>query len=259
MQVPPFSFLQFGDFAPGYHEVLPFQNVGDLSFQVLSGEVIGGVGIVSPDGELLDTSDAVIERSGDELYSITPVFSSFPSCFRIALLSEDDTVLEVSSVSFALTDSRYTSQVVYLNDEDGFDFSYCSTGFVNRVRLPLYLRSPQFPQTQTVYDKRNGRRKLLSASISKVWELETDYLSEAMHEKIIVALAHDEVYIDGRLLTKTEDYTIDYSSVLERGGVKYMKASSKVSANVTHRNSNCGESCPHPEAVFDVQPRIIVF
>jgi hypothetical protein len=253
MQVPSFSFVRFS----GSREVLPVQHTGDISFQVVSEIEITSIALCDLAGAAIETSGEVIQRYGN-LYYIFPVFDRLPGCFRIALLGGEG-VLAVSSTVFSLTDSKYTAHVAYYCEEDGFDFSYCPPSLVNRVRLPLLLKEPQFPQSQTVYDKRNGRRKLLSASISKEWGLETDYLPEEVHEKIIVALSHDAVYIDGELLTKTGDYSIDYGGIVERSGVKYMKGSCKVSANRTHRNSNCGDVCETEGDVFDVRPRALLF
>jgi hypothetical protein len=253
MQSPPFSFVQFS----GAKEVFPFRLTGDLSFQVISPEAINRVAITDIDGVVLSSSEQGIQKIGN-VYSITPTFDDFPSCFRIALLN-GNTKLAVSSTVFTVTDSKYISNINYLCEDDGFDFVYCETGFVNRICLPIYLKEPQFPQKQTVYEKRDGRRKLLSASISKEWEIETDYLTEDIHEKLIIALSHDEVYINGKLRTKTGDYSIDYGSILKKDGVEYMKGSCKVSANVTHRNSNCGNNCNVEIAMFDVQPRTIIF
>jgi hypothetical protein len=280
LQVPSFSFVQFG----GSRDVLPFRHSGDLSFQVVVDEqadmpyppgyisdIIKAIALTDLDGEILSTSTFGIRKTGN-VYEITPSFDSYPNCFRIALCIEMMSIpmpprpphlilypIAVSSTVFSVTNNKYVSNINYLCEDDSFGFVYCETGFVNRVCLPLYLKEPQFPQKQTVYEKRDGRRKLLSAAISKEWEVETDYLTEAIHEKLIVALSHDNVYINGRLLTKTGDYSIDYGSVLERNNVQYMKGSCKVSANVTHRNSNCGNSCDAEGLVFDVQPRTVVF
>jgi hypothetical protein len=253
MQVSAFSFVQFS----GGKEVVPFGQAGDLSFQVVSEVPVNRVGLVDLDGITVISSGEGIHSTGN-VYDITLSFDEYPECFRIALFN-GAIVLGVSSTVFVLTNSRYICNINYLCDDDSFDFAYCETGFVNRVCLPLRLKEPQFPQEQKVYEKRDGRRKLLSASISKEWEVETDYLSEGMHEKLIVALAHDNIYINGRLLTKTGNYSIDYGSILERDGIEYMKASCKVSANVTHRNSNCGNSCAAEGVAFDVQPRTVVF
>jgi hypothetical protein len=282
LQVPSFSFVQFS----GAREVLPFRSAGDLSFQVVSDDSneqdvpkppgyldaqIKAIALTDLDGNVLSTSTFGIHQTGN-VYNITPSFDSYPDCFRIALCIEimrppmpprpPELILypfAISSTVFAVTSSKYISNINYLCDDDSFDFAYCETKFVNRVCLPVYLKEAQFPQKQTVYDRRDGRRKLLSASISKEWEMETDYLSEAIHEKLIIALSHDEVYINGKLVTKTGDYSIDYSGILKRGGVEYMKGSCKVSANVTHRNSNCGNTCEAEGFDFDVQPRGVIF
>jgi hypothetical protein len=253
MQVPSFSFVQFG----AAEEVLPFRDTGDLSFQVISDNNINRIALVDMSGTVLSSIEHGIRKTG-YVYDITLSFDNYPHCFRIALCN-NNTKLAVSSTVFTVVNSRYISNINYLCEDDSFDFAYCDTKFINRVCLPLYLKNPQFPQKQTVYEKRNGQRRLLSAAISKEWEIETDYLSEGVHEKLIIALSHDEVYINGRLVTKTGDYSIDYGSILKRNGVEYMKGSCKVSANVTHRNSNCGNACDAEGVVFDVQPRQIIF
>jgi hypothetical protein len=253
MQIPSFSFVQFG----GAEEVLPFRDTGDLSFQVISDDDINRVTLVDMSGSALLSIEQGIRKIGN-VYDITLLFDKYPSCFRVALFN-GNTELAVSSTVFTVANSRYISNINYLCEDDNFDFVYCDTKFINRICLPVYLKEPQFPQKQTVYEKRNGQRKLLSASISKEWEIETDYLSEGVHEKLIIALSHDKVYINGKLVTKTGDYSIDYGSVLKRNGVEYMKGSCKVSANVTHRNSNCGNACDAEGVIFDVQPRQIIF
>ncbi len=69
--------------------------------------------------------------------------------------------------------------------------------FLNRIRLPLYLSKPQFPETKEVYTKSNGETKTLSASIKKTYALKTDWMPEPWHERLKVALLHDDVNIEG--------------------------------------------------------------
>ena len=69
--------------------------------------------------------------------------------------------------------------------------------FVNRIRLPLYLKTPQFPTEANRFRLSNGTSKTLSVTIRKVYTLETDYMSDAMHERLVIALNHDTVNIEG--------------------------------------------------------------
>jgi hypothetical protein len=69
--------------------------------------------------------------------------------------------------------------------------------FLNRIRLPLYLLKPQFPEEKTVYSKSNGETVTLSASVKKTYALKTDWMPEKWHERLKVALLHDTVNIEG--------------------------------------------------------------
>jgi hypothetical protein len=274
IEVSPFSFVQFKDgilkmsdiqTMSGKGNVLPVRYVGDISFQIKSAANITHVALIDFDNTIVEKTDdgivKVVPHSDSiiwETYMITLLFDRPPDCFRILLFS-GNFIIAVSTTIFRYTESDDTTQIAYLNEDDSFSFTYCPRSIANRIRLPLLLKEPQFPQKQTIYERRDGRRKLLSASISKEWTIETDYLPEEVHERLIIALAHDEVYMNGKLLTKTNDYTVDYSNILEENGVKCMKGSCKVSANLTHRNGNCGTLCDNEGAVFDVQPRRLNF
>lgn len=69
--------------------------------------------------------------------------------------------------------------------------------FRNRIRLPLYLKTPQFPTEANKFRLSNGESKTLSVTIRKVYTMETDYMSDIMHERLVIALNHDDVNIEG--------------------------------------------------------------
>jgi hypothetical protein len=69
--------------------------------------------------------------------------------------------------------------------------------FLNRFRLPLKITRAQFPIAREVFTKSNGETVVLSAVISKTYQGETDFLPEKLHERIVVALSHDTVNIEG--------------------------------------------------------------
>lgn len=114
--------------------------------------------------------------------------------------------------------------------------------FTNRVRLPFKLHKPQFPEERDVYRKANGVNVTLSVIVRKVYEGITDELPEKIHERLKIALAHDNVVVEGDkyvgVVTQEGDYQIEWSDFLSRP-----IAQAKFKAEVTPfnaTNSNCG-------------------
>lgn len=113
--------------------------------------------------------------------------------------------------------------------------------FRNRVRLPIYTRTPQFPTESTRFRKANGVSVTLSVTIRKIYELVTDYMGELMHQRLIIALNHDEVAIEGERydgdVTVDGDYQIEWPDFID-----YPLGQAKVNIQVTPfdmTNSNC--------------------
>ena len=113
--------------------------------------------------------------------------------------------------------------------------------FLNRIRLPLYLKTPQFPTEENRFRLSNGATKTLSVTVRKVYNAQTDYLSETMHQKLVIALSHDTVNIEGdRYLggvAKDGDYEITWPDFLD-----YPLGQAAVKLQVTPfdvTNSNC--------------------
>lgn len=113
--------------------------------------------------------------------------------------------------------------------------------FKNRIRLPFKLTRPQFPEERVNFRKANGETKTLSVVVRKEYEGETDYLPENWHEKLKIALAHDEITIEGDRyigdISQTGEYNIEWIDFLD-----YPTAKGKFKAEVTpfnESNSNC--------------------
>lgn len=131
--------------------------------------------------------------------------------------------------------------IKYRCDEDAFGFPFGSnTGKYAVISLPIRMHSPQNTQDDKTYEKRDGTIVTLYAKYYKEWECVTEFLSEAMHDKIVAALACDEVYFDGKRVTKSDKYSVDWENYdLDCDGeTKLAKATFKVRENITHRNSN---------------------
>jgi hypothetical protein len=88
--------------------------------------------------------------------------------------------------------------------------------FRNRARLPFFVTRPQFPEERNVFRLANGQTKVQSVIIRKVFDGETDWLPAELHERLKIALAHDNVTIEGyRYLTGVgvvaeADYNIEW-------------------------------------------------
>lgn len=131
------------------------------------------------------------------------------------------------------------SHIRYRCNEDAFGFPF-SDGSYAAFYLPLRLHSPQNVQDDKTYVKTNGEVVTMYAKYYKEWEGETEYLSADMHDKIVAALSCDEVYIDGKRVTKSDKYQVDWENYdLDCDGVtKLARATFKVRENTNQRNSN---------------------
>lgn len=114
--------------------------------------------------------------------------------------------------------------------------------FVNRFRLPFKLTRPQFLEERQTFRKTNGVIVVLSSIIRKQYEGETDNWPEKLHERFKIALAHDNVTIEGERyvgdVVQDGDYTINWSDFLD---YPLAKATFKVLATPFNAsNTNCG-------------------
>lgn len=113
--------------------------------------------------------------------------------------------------------------------------------FHNRIRLPFYIRQPQYPTERNVFRKADGSSQVLSSVVRNTYQGITDYLPEDWHKKLIIALAHDTVNIENeRYLTNIvldSDYSIEWQEFKD-----YPVAQAKFTVQVTPfnaSNSNC--------------------
>lgn len=139
-----------------------------------------------------------------------------------------------------IADDGETSVIEYRCNENAFGYPYSESTEKNKMRLPIRLFNAQYPQTDKIYQKKSGARDVLYSKIDKEYELETEYIPEEWHCKLIIALSHDQVWIDGELLTKTADYKIEWENYIKSEcGLKLEKGNTKMSTNISLRNSNC--------------------
>lgn len=122
--------------------------------------------------------------------------------------------------------------------ENCFGFPFVS-GYRADAWVQINLKSPQYSQSDKTYTKSDGSIITLYSQARKEWEGETEYLTEDEHDKIMIALMCDEVYINGKRVSKSASYDIDWESHDTLcDGTKAAKATFKVQENMVSRNSN---------------------
>lgn len=293
---PKFSFLQFvqsGVGTPVCDTPLPVATDYDVKFQLVvkyTGDIynvfdFANIYAVEPDAVITNNTELVaatlvnlggmppdiLQIASDKLLltwaSGLPSLAYFllpDQCFRFCIsLQEDcDSPLTywVSNCFKKTSDLKYTSTIEYSCDENAYAFEYCDSGVVNKIRIPMYLTKPQYKDDVSVYIKSDGSRKIHKAVISKQYECLTAELSDATHEKINVALNHDNVIVESNNYTgglrKDGEYAIDWIDYLDE---QLAQASFKAyTTPYNARNNNCEvcetlplfppwEDCPPPE------------
>jgi hypothetical protein len=196
---------------------------------------ISSIDIVTPGGTLVK-ENAVFGRDGLADFSNISMLAP-TECYRIRL-KRDIGPYMYSNLLCREQDDAQLALVKYSCKEPAFGFPFGVAKIVQQL-MPINLLSPQFKQEDKVYTKRNGEQVVLFANITKEYDGETDYIPMEWHEKILIALSCDEVYINGERVTKSANYEIDHENYTYTDcGIKLMRATFKVTTNVTQRNSN---------------------
>lgn len=91
--------------------------------------------------------------------------------------------------------------------------------FANKIRLPIHLNRPQFPVEEDVYTRANGKRIVTNATVFKELEGKTDWMPKEWHERLSIALRHDEVSITSQNFTGafriSGSYEIEWQDFLD--------------------------------------------
>lgn len=173
-----------------------------------------------------------------------PLDSINNDCFTYAILDSEKNLIACSNLFHKEDDCCYITKIEYSNNEDSFGFTY-PEGVTNMVSLPFFLHSPSYPTTEKIYKQTNGQYKRLSADIEKEYECETDYFNEAIHDKLITALKHDNIIVTSNRLgiidqmTQQGDYNLNWNSNIEFTAM----AEFKLKKYFNGKNSNCGANC----------------
>lgn len=243
----------------GIHPVASIQFAKSrASLPVLMGSAYGlflpktpsKVGIVDPSGavieeETVSSLDKYIEIFGQAREMQTSYLEyadeqiAIGEMFFLRIVYQDNTVAFSQPLVRVPKDGM--SVITYGCDEDAFGFPFHTDGDHKAyANLPIILSKPEYSQKDETYEKMDGDVVTLYAKYYKEWSGETEYLSEAMHDKIIAALSCDYVYINGKRVTKADNYSVNWDEYdIDCDGVtKIARATFKVRENITQRNSN---------------------
>jgi uncharacterized protein VirK/YbjX len=108
----------------------------------------------------------------------------------------------------------------------------------------MYAVNPAFDIDQKTYVRSNGVRTKVFARLAKKYKFVTDFLTEELHQKLVVALNHDTVLIatstDYQLeCTFENEYNQDFPSIMQ--GMNVWPADFQVYETPFNEiNNNCG-------------------
>jgi hypothetical protein len=170
-------------------------------------------------------------------------------CFQIELtFPRDEPPAYLSTTSITCfkysVDKCFTSRITYGNNEDAFGFYYASNLILNSIRLPMYASNPAFDIEQKTYVRSNGVRTKVFARLAKKYKFVTDFLTEEIHQKLVVALNHDNVLIATSTNYQLEctfenEYNQDFPSIMQ--GMNVWPADFQVYETPFNEiNNNCG-------------------
>lgn len=183
-------------------------------------------------------------------------------CFQLALqadIPENDVILAISSPFKRYCDDCDLNVFEYYGEEDYTEFIYCNVVEpVNRVRLPIYFRQPQYPEEKGQYVLSDGSISTQYSNIGKEYGALVDFVDDTVHGKITTMLGHDFCYIESKRYTgffnKKDDYAIAWD---EDDQYCLAQSTFKAIANPhAVRNSNCADcidfEIPGEECVIPV-------
>jgi hypothetical protein len=135
------------------------------------------------------------------------------SCFQIAFAPAPNAQPSVVAISnpfiYRCGDTDYTTVLDYASELDEAGFIYCASPEVkNRVRLPLYLTRPLYPEDDDVYRNSAGVTLIRRAVVRKTFEVVTDLFPAWGIECLRAVFIHDYIFADeAPALPQTNPYT----------------------------------------------------
>lgn len=269
------QFIQFGNLESSTQPAIPVAEDSSLCFYFNIQKDTDdtptslSISLASLDGTTIVTDAAdvysiegTLEQGTDTYYvilknDVVQEHIALTQCFRLKAEYETEVGQEIINgtecsnplVYVDNSDGLFSTLKFYCNESEtlGFKFAtYYTKGTLtvlrkgyNSVLLPILLTSPQYTQTDKIYETRTGEQIVLYATIHKEYDGETEYIPEAWHQRIVAALSCDEVYINNERVTKSDSYEINHDNyTFSDCGTRLTRATFKCKTNITSRNSN---------------------
>lgn len=181
-----------------------------------------------------------VEITNDQETDFATAGIAVEDCYCVAVIIPDVDDPVFSNLFRRKNDTTWMTFVSYGNNEDVYDFHYPNNAVLNRNWLPLYQRKPKYPETRKVYIKSDKSYKTLSASIEKEYENLVEFMPDEFHDRLVVALSHDNIHFTSSKIDadvfKKGDYNIEWG---EDDTLESAQAIFVVNAQFEGRNSNC--------------------
>jgi hypothetical protein len=170
---------------------------------------------------------------------------SFKIYASTSINSNIETKAAFSNCFILKSNDCFTSVLDYANNENYADFEYCNiTNPVNRIRLYMYLSQPKSIEDKAVYRKSNGVIRQTRSLITKEYTVQTEHFNELLHDKIVIALAHDMVNVStdnyNGGISKTGEYDVEWTDNICLAPAKFKVLATPYAI----RNNNCADCQP---------------
>lgn len=128
-------------------------------------------------------------------------------CIFLALIvsSANRVICKASVVFEYITDTCFTHIVRYRCDDDAYDFEYeaantylaGTTGkkFFNTIRMKITIDKPMPQRNKKGFRLSDGSMLTLAADFKKEYSVNTDYFTDFLHTRLLIALEHDYLYL----------------------------------------------------------------
>lgn len=173
-------------------------------------------------------------------------------CFQIGIFISNisdggTTTYYVSAISnqfYKIANTRHTTLFEYYSETDVAGYIYCiSQSLKNKIRLPLYLGAPKYPEEESIYRKSDGASVITKASVRKVFEVTTDSLPIWIIEALRAVLLHDTVLVNTRSyngeVVKEGEFAIEWDEFMN---YPHATVNFKLAAdNFLAKKNSCGD------------------
>lgn len=148
---------------------------------------------------------------GDDFYQIestVPAAIQNRSVYFVVVSTDGSSNLQdVARSEFIKVEDREDSLVLeYSNDTDYDNVKYSGNAYTNRLRIPIinFFESPL--QTETEVLELSDRDLKLFQDTKKIRKLRVNFAPDYIHDKIVLALSHDNVTIDNVRYVQEAEY-----------------------------------------------------